>query len=237
MSAENDASKFISRAAGAQSTGILYNGDADGISAAVVVHKCLERLGQRDIKAIPLGRGQRPDSSLIKGLVKIWSLSSLIIVDAGSTMRDADPGIPVLVIDHHHPLEQLPAGVFFNTYSEEPQATASLAAYAACLDVAPVRDLAWVAAIGAVSDLGPRVPFAEVKEGFDEYGRRALLDLAVLINAGYRHRDYRVELAFNALLSASRPPDLLQDAEPTMQRKTPGLAELVMLKREVQDEF
>lgn len=230
MTTQKDAEKFILDVPRAERAGILYHADADGMSGAVICYKTLDRLGSKDITAIPLGRGLNPHSPETKKQLANAGLSRLVVIDSGSRAGEILPGVPTLVIDHHRPSGRPQVDVFFNTFGEEPARPASLAAYDICNSIIDVGDLDWVAAVGTIGDLGPRAPFPIIKESFKKYGRKNVADSVVLINAGRRHRDYKVQLAFSVLLSSGAPSDIAG-------HKITGTEELERMRREVQDEL
>lgn len=230
MATEEDVAKFIFGSSKTRRAGILYHSDADGIAGAVIIYKTLQRIGCKDIVPIPLGRALNPHSQETKVQLPGYDLSRLIIVDSGSGAGEILSGVPVLIIDHHRPSGIPQAEVFFNTYGESSIRPTSLAAYDTCNLVVKVGDLDWVAAIGLIGDLGPKAPFPIIKESFQKYGRKNVTDSVVLVNAGSRHHDYKVDLAFNVLFNAGEPADIAQ-------HRIAGAEELERLRREVQDEL
>jgi len=229
MIEREDAAKFISGIPGAGKTGILYNGEVDGLTGAVIVHKALQRLGA-DVVILPIGRGLNAHSPETKNRLAKPGLAWLVVVDSGSREGPVLPDVPTLVIDHHRPLGKPEVEVFFNTHEEDATRPSSLAAYDICGQVVNVGDLDWVAALGILGDLGPRAPFSSLKKSFKKYGRKNLIDSVVLINAGQRHRNYDIELAYDVLFSASRPADITGF-------KVEGSSRLEEMRKEVQDEF
>lgn len=204
-----------SKASDTSVTGILYCGDADCIAAAVIATKALGRLGYRQIAAVPLGRGLDPTSKeTIEKLVRL-DLSGLVVVSEPEKLEklgEVLPGVPVLAAGKQ---ENLPAGI---------------AAYDALKGIVEIGDLEWVAAIGAISETGPGAGFSAVRSALERYGRRDMVSAVVLLNAGYRHHDYKVELAFDVLFGASNPLDITGF-------RVDGAKELELLRVEVQDEL
>ncbi|HEY3373681.1 MAG TPA: hypothetical protein VGK02_01270 [Candidatus Aquicultor sp.] len=227
---QRNATKFIVDAAQTERAGILYHGDADGITACAIIFEALERLGAGSIVAIPLGRGLNPFSPQTRTDLEDAKLSSLIVVDSGSRAGEIPAGAPTLVIDHHPPVGVPQVDVFFSTYSENPAPPASLAAFGVCNEAVGFGDLDWVAAIGVVGDLGPKAPFSIVADAFKKYGRKNITDSVVLLNAAGRHRDYLVGLALDVLLSAHMPSEIAK-------HEIPGTRELERMRIEVQDEL
>lgn len=238
MMKQEEAARFISGSPGAGPIVILYHGDADGVAGAVIAYKCLAALGSGNVTALPLGRGLNPHSPETRARLEALHPRRLIIVDSGSRAGEVLPGVLTLIVDHHTPLGEPPVEVFYNTYTEDPPRPASLAMYDVCNSAAAknantkdaVKALDWVATIGTVGDLGPRAPFLIVEASFKRYGRKNIADSTVLVNAGQRHRDYRVELAFNVLFAAAEPSDIAK-------HRVQGSEELERLRKEVQDEL
>jgi len=224
-----NAAKFISETPGVKKTGILYNGEVDGVAGAVIINKALKRLGA-DTIALPVGKGLNAHSPETKHRLAELDLARLVVVDSGSREGPVLSGVPALVIDHHKPLGKPEVEVFFNTHEEDVTRPSSLAAYDICGQVVNVGDLDWVAALGILGDLGPRAPFSSLRSSFKKYGRKNLIDLVVLINSGQRHRDYEVKLAYDVLFSASGPSDITGF-------KVEGSSRLEQMRKEVQDEF
>ncbi len=87
------------------------------------------------------------------------------LADLGSRAKSILPGRPTLLIDHHRP-EGIPPGAELITgYDEEPTPTSGLLAYWCDQGVVAIDDLAWIAAISLLSDLGDHAPFAVLAGG------------------------------------------------------------------------
>jgi len=70
--------------------------------------------------------------------------------------------------------------------------------------------LDWIAAIGAVGDLGEHAPFPLLQEAKKKYTAKALKDAAALLNAARRSSGFDPEVAARALLSHNSPKELVR---------------------------
>ena len=128
------------RAALAEATAVVPHTDADGLAAGAIA---LRARGEHAAAAVLLGRGQTPfapDAPLPAGMPAVldWGIREL--------------GRPALIVDHHAP-EAGPRAdqVFVSGYGAHPEiSTAPL--MRRMVPEAP----SWLAAVGAVGDLGDR---------------------------------------------------------------------------------
>jgi single-stranded-DNA-specific exonuclease len=171
---------------------VVPHTDADGLAAGAIA---LRARGERAGDAVLLGRGRTPfavDAPLPDG--------PLAVLDWG--MR-ALPR-PALVVDHHVP-EVAPRDdqVFVTSYGEVPEVPT-----AALMRRVEPGAPAWLAAVGAVGDLGPpafRLPECEGAP------RTAVRRLAGLVNAPRRLPDGPVREALGILVDHDEITDALLD--------------------------
>lgn len=188
---------------------VVPHTDADGLAAGAIA---LRERGEDASAAVLLGRGQTPwgpGAPLPNGPVAV--------LDWG--VRELDrPGV---LVDHHMP-ESGPRDdqVVVSSYGEQPEVpTAPL--MRRVLPDAP----AWLAAVGAVGDLGqPGLALAECAGA----PRTAVKRLATLVNAPRRLPAGPVRTALALLVEHDSPADALLD---------PRIAELEEAKLEWKAEF
>ena len=144
----------------------------------------------------------------------------IFVLDQGS--RKSPPLIrfphKAAVIDHHNAEEdEHPEGaVFVNACHSPPVATSSLLTYNLCsaLHPAVATKCDWLCVMGTHGDLGNTLkweaPFPDMKETFKKYTKKAINEAVSLINAPRRTAAYDVISAWEALLAANQPSDLLQ---------------------------
>lgn len=171
---------------------VVPHTDADGLAAGAIA---LRARGERAADAVLLGRGQTPfgdDAPLPSGSVAVldWGVRPL-----------ARPG---LLVDHHAPEAAPQDGqLVVSGYGEEPE-TSTAALMRRIVPEAPP----WLAALGAVGDLGS-VGFALPEAAGAP--RTAVRTLAPLVNAPRRLANGPVEEALALLVEHDDPREALRD--------------------------
>jgi hypothetical protein len=161
---------------------IAADRDVDGLSAAVLLHRTLLRLGGR-AAIVPARRGEHVHAEPMRARLRALGPASLAVVDMGSGAGEILSGIPTLVIDHHQPAG-LPAGaVVVSAFGHPPVASTSLLAYHVVRALVDVDDLAWLALLGVVADLGAGASLDGVGEWLERYGRHATTEAVALLRA------------------------------------------------------
>ena len=189
-------------------TAVVCHTDADGLAAGAIA---LRHRGETADDAILLGRGQTPfapDAPLPDGLLAIldWGIRPL--------------ARPALIVDHHAP--EAPLGpLTITTYGEHPEVPTAALMRRLLPDAPP-----WLAAIGAIGDLGDAA-FA-LPECAGARPKTALRRLTSLVNAPRRLRDGPVRTALAVLVEHDDPRAALAD---------PRLAELESAKAAWREEF
>jgi hypothetical protein len=145
----------------------------------------------------------------------------IFVLDQGS--RRSPPVVEsshtALVIDHHHAVKgDHPEGAsVVNACSSPPVATSSLLTYTLCSSLHPqvARKCDWLCVMGTHGDLGNTLkwepPFPDMKETFKKYTKKAINDAVSLINAPRRTATYDVVSAWDVLLAADSPSNVLQN--------------------------
>ena len=148
--------------------------------------------------------------------------SYIFVLDQGSRKSPPlipDPGHRSIVIDHHHALEDdHPEGAIHVTACDSPPvATSSLLTYIICRGLHPdvEKKCDWLCVMGTHGDLGNTLkwepPFPDMKATFQQHTKKSINDAVSLINAPRRTASYNVTSAWEALLGASSPKDLLSN--------------------------
>lgn len=203
---------------------VACDSDVDGLSSAVILERALERLRAR-ATVIPVRRGEHVHSDSMRSRILTAAPSRLIVTDMGSRPSCIVPGLPTLVVDHHNASAGVPPdAVVLNGWDREPVATSSVLAFLVAR--APGED-AWLAALGAVADLGSAKAFAELIPG--RSSETASRKVASLLNAARRAPDPRPELAL-ALLRRAR------DIKDVVSATHPEAAQLEAMRGAVQAE-
>ncbi|MGI5835678.1 MAG: DHH family phosphoesterase [Chloroflexota bacterium] len=202
--------RFLTETTAKGRTVIAYHGDADGLSAALLVVRALRRLGQTDILPLPAGKGENVHSGTLPQRIHKATPDALIVLDIGSRPDPILPGLPTLVVDHHQPRGFPPDALVVSSYGREPIAPASLLTYLLVEPLVEMNDQVWLAALGSVADLGLSAPFQQVRAALKQYGRRNVTETVSLLNAAKRSSAHDVDSAFDILQRAREPADIAQ---------------------------
>ncbi|MGF3021649.1 hypothetical protein ACQVP2_02315 [Methylobacterium aquaticum] len=141
---------------------MLCHDDADGLSAGALLARALAQTAYGFPRVRVIGRGESAWSDAVRAeLAAGPSVAGLIVTDLGVQAEPVLPGVPTILVDHHVPRSEPSAEVatVISGYGAEPTPTSSLLAQAcaaALLGEAEAEGLVWLAALGAVGDLGER---------------------------------------------------------------------------------
>lgn len=202
---------------------IIPDKDADGLTSGIILHRTLQLLGlPADLIRVHLVQKGKPISSDVeRESITDENAEFIFVLDQGS--RRSAPlsrkSHTALVIDHHHALDDdHPKGAsFVNACNSPPVATSSLLTYEICSVLHPrVKEQCdWLCVIGTHGDLGNTLkwepPFPNMQTAFKKYTKKALNDATSLINAPRRTAKYDVRSAWDALMNADNPADVLKN--------------------------
>lgn len=202
---------------------IVPDKDADGLTSGVILYRTLVLLGLDpsliDIHLVQ--KGTNPSIETERQLMAAKQPGYIFVLDQGSrkTSPVVDTPHEAIVIDHHQAtLDDHPEGAaFVNACNSPPVATSALLTYMICetlhSDVAKQCD--WLCVMGTQGDLGNTLkwehPFPDMKDTFKRYTKKTINTAISLINAPRRTANYDVKSAWDALLAAKQPSDLLTD--------------------------
>jgi single-stranded-DNA-specific exonuclease len=202
------AARELLRGWGARGARVLVapDKDVDGLAAAALTIRTLERLRAIPIPMLP-GRGEHVHSPAMRDRLAAAHGDGLVVLDMGSRRGPIVQGLPTIVIDHHDAREVPDVTVFVSAAGHEPVAPTGLLAYLVMRELVSLDDVAWLAVLATVGDLGPRHPFAAELAGIDV--KKTHLQKAVsLINAARRAPAYQPQLALHVLLAANGPDEI-----------------------------
>ena len=201
-----EAARGFLRGTRGTSTVIACDSDVDGLASAVIVERAVHAVGGIP-RALPVRRGEHVHHPEMKRRIEALHPRHLVVLDMGSRPQAIIPGLPTLIVDHHHAGAGLPPGaVVVNGYDREPVAPTSVLAYVVCRTISSVESSAWLAALGAVADLGSASPFRDllgVRTGGARWSRAASL-----LNAARRAEAADPGVALNALRHAASVDDI-----------------------------
>ncbi|CZT42641.1 uncharacterized protein RSE6_02576 [Rhynchosporium secalis] len=214
---------FLRECAAAQKpTLIVPDKDADGLSSGVIIHRTLVTLGL-DPKLLDVHlvqKGTNIHEPLERKAISEKKASFIIVLDQGSRgglpIVD-DPETKSIVIDHHLS-DDFPQGAeVVSACHCPPVATSALLTYEICKDLHPdiAAECGYLCAIGTHGDLGTSLkwlpPFPDMKEIFKKHTKKLINDCVSYINAPRRTGTYDVITAWNALLEAKEPKEVLSN--------------------------
>jgi single-stranded-DNA-specific exonuclease len=196
----------------------LHDSDADGVTAAVVWLKAFTRLGFENVVRVVPDRDRNAWSQTNRQKVKDAGPSSLFVLDLGSRGEQLVEGVETCLIDHHRPEGVPPGAILISAYGWDPIPNTSLLVWELCSRLVDINDLDWVAAIGAISDLGEHAPFDLLASAKGRYKARYLKEATTLVNAARRASLYDPETAARALLEHDSPRALVESTSPDVEQ-------------------
>lgn len=190
---------------------LLPDGDADGLSSGVLLERTLRRLDAgacRRLEPLLMRKGESVFASAARARLRERAPGTIVLLDQGSRGDEVLTEVPLLVIDHHAPRGFPPGSLACSAFGHEPTATTSVLTRELVRVLADIPELMWLAALGAIADLGPNAPFDVVRPTFDRYGRKAMTEAVALLNAPRRSAEHDVETAWKVLLDAESPREI-----------------------------
>lgn len=144
----------------------------------------------------------------------------IIVVDQGS--RSAPPIVDLedaksLIVDHHLSDDFPKNATVVSACHFPPVATSALLTYEICRPLHPhiASSCGFLCAMGTHGDLGNtlkwKLPFPDMTEVFKAHTKKAITDAVALVNAPRRTSKFDVISAWQALLEAKSPKDILSN--------------------------
>lgn len=192
---------------------VIGHFDADGLAAAAILVRALERSGWT---AIPLvvGKGETPWDAEVAARIAACAPGGLILADLGTRPELPVAGLPTLVVDHHVPTGEPVGATTISGHGLSPEPTSALLAWWAAAALGEVGDLLWLAALGLIGDMADAQGFAELADAHARWGRTALRDAVALINAPRRTAAADAGPALRLLLEADGPKAITKGDTP-----------------------
>lgn len=183
---------------------VLSHFDADGLAAAAILVRALER-AERNPLPIIVGKGESPWEGEMATRIAATQPGGLIVADLGTRPQAVLPGCPTLIIDHHVPTGDPQAVVTISGNGLTPEPTTALLAWWATTGLGNQGDLLWLAAISLIGDMADEAGFPELTDAQRRWGKTALRDAVALINAPRRTATADAGPALRLLLRANGP--------------------------------
>jgi single-stranded-DNA-specific exonuclease len=187
---------------------ILGHFDADGLSAAAILHRALARAGHDPAIRI-VGKGEQPWSDEMRAELAARAPGGLVVADLGVREGDLLPGTPTVIVDHHVPTGTPGDALVISGHGEVPEPSSALLAYWCARGLGADEGLLWLAAIGLIGDMAEGGGFEELAAAQRLYGKTALRDAVALINAPRRTALADAGPALALLLKCDSPKELL----------------------------
>lgn len=185
--------------------------DADGLAAGALLARGLARLGYTAVTVVPSARGESAFADGARARLAALDPAALIVTDLGINRAGVLPDVPTLYIDHHMP-EGEPAGAtIISGYGWEPIPCSAWLAYELLAPLTDLDDLAWIAAVGTISDLGERAPWPPLAEVKKRFGATALKEAVALVNAARRAPAFDIATPLTLLMQTDGPKALVTD--------------------------
>lgn len=220
---------FVREAACSGHTVVAADRDVDGLTAALLVARAIERLSGH-VTIVPPRKGENVHVASMQRRLADARPDHLVVVDQGSRAAPILTGVPTLLVDHHQPAGFPPGAVVVSAFGHEPVAPTALLAWHLVRPVVAMDDLEWLAALGTAGDLGASPPFADMTSAIKRCGRKHVTEAVSLLNAARRADDHDVNVALAALSAAASPADVAGG-------RVPGSDELRRCRVRVQDEL
>ena len=196
--------------------------DADGLAAGALLARALERLGFGDVRVVHSQRGESAFSDGARARLREHAPGALIVSDLGVHADGVLPGVPTCYIDHHRP-SGVPSDATVISAYEWPERTSS--SWLAWQLLQPLNDegdfvasLAWLGAVGAISDFGESGVGSAIGWLREQYTSKWLKEAVALVNAARRASAFDVDTPLALLMQATHPRELAEDTSGASER-------------------
>ncbi|MDI6827764.1 MAG: hypothetical protein QME62_04690 [Armatimonadota bacterium] len=213
--AEIDAGKrFLERIEPHNTTILFFHGDADGCCSAAIMYRTLRYLGCHLTFPVFLEKGETIYSDTLAKRALAREPTHLIVMDTGSQNRAILPGITTMVIDHRKPLGVPPVDVYITSFGVCPPEPSALLTYNICQEITPLNGLDWLAAIGTAGDMGADANLEVLNNARETFGIKVIKETVALIDAARRAPSHDIAPAFEILVNADSPLDIVEGVFP-----------------------
>lgn len=192
---------------------IVAHNDADGLSAAAILSRGMDRAGRGSTIRL-VGRGEHPWSEEMRAELAGVTVGGLLVVDLGVRTAILREATPTVIIDHHVLRGKPSDATVISGFGLEPVPTSSLLAFWCASAIAEVDDLLWLAALGMIADMANIDGFAEMRRAKVIYGITALRAAASLINQPRRSPSGDAQPALTLLLKCGGPAEVVSGEHP-----------------------
>lgn len=205
---------------GQEPPAILCHDDADGLSAGALLGRAFERAGRGQPRVRIVGRGESAWSNALRNELAAHEPGGLVVTDLGVQAGAILPGVPTVLVDHHVPRSwpEPSEATVISGHDDGPIPTSSLLAFACAAALGEAEDLAWLAGIGLVGDLGDRGATSDFPDVMNPLRKahtvKALREAVSLVNAPRRGASGDARPALRLLLRAAGPAEIIDGQDP-----------------------
>lgn len=204
---------------------IACDHDVDGLASAVLVARTVERLGgQAHIE--PVNRGEHVHVPSYRDRLAARRADAYVVTDMGSREEPLGLPAPTLLIDHHDSDAFPPDAVVVSASRRPPVVPTSYLAFELLCALVALDDLAWLALLGTVADLGAGADFGRVPAWRRAYRSKPVSDAIALLNAARRSAEHDVATALAVLRAAESPEQIANGSVPGSDRLREQRAEV-----------
>jgi single-stranded-DNA-specific exonuclease len=211
--ARQRAAAFLRALAPSARVVVFCHFDADGLAAGALFGRGLARMGFPDVQVVHSDRGENAFSAGARQRLAALRPDALIVTDLGVHRAGVLPGVPTLYVDHHRPdgEPEDAASTIVLAYGWEPIPASAWLAYDLLSPLVEVDDLAWIAAVGTISDLGEKAPWDALPEIRKRWSGKWLREAVSLTNAARRGSAFDVATPLRILMEADGPRAIAED--------------------------
>lgn len=189
---------------------VLSHFDADGLAAAAILVRALRAAG-REARPVIVGKGESPWDERLRD--RLGTPALLVVADLGTRSDPVLPGVPTVVIDHHVPTGTPEGATTISGNGLDPEPTSALLAWWAATGLGDQDDLLWLAALGLIGDMADE-GWPELAAAQARWGKTALKDATVLVNAPRRTAAADASPALRLLLDGDGPKTITKSDSP-----------------------
>ncbi|HEY0565517.1 MAG TPA: DHH family phosphoesterase [Terriglobales bacterium] len=207
----------------------LAHSDVDGIASAAILARALKQTG-REVTTLITGKGENPWSATVSSRLAAYTPDLLFVSDLGSREKPILSATPAVLIDHHRPLGAPPGAVLVSGYGVEPTPTSGLIAFWCVSALGEFDDLAWIAGLSVIADLGDEALLDLLPITRQEMKSTIARDAISLLNAARRSAAGDATPALSLLLKSNSPRQITSG-------EFPETAQLRAMREQVQAEL
>jgi single-stranded-DNA-specific exonuclease len=209
--ARQKAAAFLHGLAPSARVVVFCHFDADGLAAGALFGRALARMGFGDVRVVHSDRGENAFSAGARERLAAMRPDALIVTDLGVHHAGVLPGVPTLYVDHHRPEGEPRDAAVVLGYGWDPIPASAWLAYDLLSPLVGIDDLAWIAAVGTISDLGDKAPWDALPAIRKRWSGKWLREAVSLVNAARRASAFDVGTPLRMLMKADGPRAIAED--------------------------